>query len=142
MIQLKNVTKKYRKSAKGGRKYMQYALDNVSLNIESGKITAVLGINGAGKSTMLKIISGLVKPTSGEVIIDGEKVSEKIYEKLIFVPDCETHFPGFTIGEMMDFYKDFYKTWNQEKADEMMDFFNLNKDDVIDSLSRDRKSVV
>ena len=36
----------------------------------------------------------------------------------------------------MDFYKDFYKTWNQEKADEMMDFFNLNKDDVIDSLSR------
>ena len=121
MIQLKNVTKKYKKSANGGKKYMQYALDNVSLNIDSGKITAILGINGAGKSTMLKIIAGLVQTTSGEVYIDNEKISEKIYEKLIFVPDCETHFPSFTIEDMMNFYKDFYKTWNQEKADEMME---------------------
>ncbi|SEN23363.1 ABC transporter ATP-binding protein [Peptostreptococcus russellii] len=136
MIQLKNVTKKYKKSANGGKKYMQYALDNVSLNIDSGKITAILGINGAGKSTMLKIIAGLVQTTSGEVYIDNEKISEKIYEKLIFVPDCETHFPSFTIEDMMNFYKDFYKTWNQEKADEMMEFFNLNKNDIIDSLSK------
>lgn len=136
MIQLKNVTKKYKKSSNGGKKYMQYALDNVSLNIDSGKITAILGINGAGKSTMLKIMAGLVQTTSGEVYIDNEKISEKIYEKLIFVPDCETHFPSFTIEDMMNFYKDFYKTWNQGKADEMMEFFNLNKNDIIDSLSK------
>lgn len=136
MIKLKNITKKYRKNAKGGKKYMQYALDNVSVDIESGKITAILGINGSGKSTMLKIISGLVQPTSGEVYVDGEKLSEKIYEKLIFVPDCETHFPNFTVGEMMNFYKDFYKTWNQNKADEMMQFFNLSINDIVDSLSK------
>lgn len=136
MIKLKNITKKYKKNASAGKKYVEYALDNISLDIETGKITAILGINGSGKTTILKIISGLIQPTSGEVYIDGEKLSEKIYEKLIFVPDCETHFPNFTVGEMMDFYKDFYKSWNQNKADEMMEFFNLNKDDIIDSMSK------
>ncbi len=106
------------------------------MDIEEGKITAILGLNGAGKSSLLKIISGLVQPTSGAVFIDDEKISEKIYEKLIFVPDCETHFPGFTIGQMMDFYKDFYTGWNQKKADEMMGFFNLNENEIIDSLSK------
>lgn len=136
MIVLKNITKKYKKQAYSRKKYMNYALDNVSLKIEEGKITAVLGINGAGKSTLLKIIAGIIKPNSGEVIIDDKKINESIYKKLIFVADCETHFPGFTIGEMIDFYKDFYETWNDEKADEMLEFFNLNKDDVIDSLSK------
>ncbi len=136
MIVLKNITKKYKKQAHSRKKYMNYALDNVSLKIEEGKITAVLGINGAGKSTLLKIIAGIIKPNSGEVIIDDKKINESIYKKLIFVADCETHFPGFTIGEMIDFYKDFYETWNDEKADEMLEFFNLNKDDVIDSLSK------
>lgn len=136
MIQLKNVTKKYKKHSSGGRKYVQYALDNVSVEISTGKITAILGINGSGKSTMLKIISGLVKPTDGSVFIDGEKISEKIYNKLIFVPDCETHFSRFTVENMMDFYKDFYKTWNQKKADEMIEFFKINRNEVIDSMSK------
>ncbi|MEG0249758.1 MAG: ABC transporter ATP-binding protein [Peptostreptococcus sp.] len=136
MIVLKNITKKYRKQAHSRKKYVNYALDNVSLKIDEGKITAVLGINGAGKSTLLKIIAGIIKPDSGEVIIDDKKINESIYKKLIFVPDCETHFPGFTIQEMIDFYKEFYDTWNDDKANEMLEFFKLNREDVIDSLSK------
>ena len=136
MIKLDNVTKKYKKKNYLGKTYITYALDNVSLEIEEGKITAVLGINGSGKSTMLKVISGLIHPDAGKVSIDGEKIDESIYNKLVFVPDCDTHFPGYTIQQMIDFYKDFYGNWNDEKADEMLEFFNLNRNDVIDSLSK------
>lgn len=136
MIQLKNVTKKYRKPLINRKKYVDYALDNVSLKIEEGKITAILGINGAGKSTLLKTIAGIIKPDAGSVYVDDEKINSSIYKKIIYVPDCETHFPGFTIRQMIDFYKDFYSTWNDDKAEDMINFFNLNKDDVIDSLSK------
>ncbi len=136
MIKLKNVTKKYKKKSKSGKTYIAYALDNVSLEIEEGKITALLGVNGAGKSTLLKIIAGLIHPNAGNITIDDKEISEEIYEKLIYVPDCETHFAGFSIGDMMKFYSDFYRNWNQEKADEMMEFFNLNSEEIIDSLSK------
>ena len=64
MIEVKNVSKKYRKVK---------ALDDISFNIEEGKITCILGINGVGKSTILKSIAGLIKPDKGEILIDNER---------------------------------------------------------------------
>lgn len=136
MIKLKNVTKKYKKKNYLGKPYITYALDNVSVEIEEGKITALLGINGSGKSTLLKIISGLIHPDSGRVLIDDKTIDESIYKDLVFVPDCDTHFPGYTINQMIKFYKEFYPSWNDQKADEMLDFFNLDRNEVIDSLSK------
>ena len=75
MIEVKNVSKKYKKVK---------ALDNVSFKIYEGKITCILGINGVGKSTILKSIAGLVKPDSGEILIDGEKLNQQIYNKTSF----------------------------------------------------------
>ena len=63
MIEVKNVSKKFRRVK---------ALDNISFNIEDGKITCILGINGVGKSTILNILTKLLKPTSGDVIINGK----------------------------------------------------------------------
>ena len=62
-IELKNLTKNYGKNC---------ALDNVSVKFDSGKIYGLLGRNGAGKSTMLNLISNRIFPTSGEILIDGE----------------------------------------------------------------------
>lgn len=90
MIEVKNVTKKYRKIK---------ALDDISFNIEEGKITCILGINGVGKSTTLKAIAGLIGIDSGEILIDGEKISSQTYNKLAFVPDIDIHLPQFTIKE-------------------------------------------
>ena len=67
MIEVKNVSKKYRKVK---------ALDDISFNIEEGKITCILGINGVGKSTILKSIAGLIKPDKGEILIDGESIKK------------------------------------------------------------------
>lgn len=136
MIKVKNLTKKYRGISNKKTGFTKYALDDISCSIEEGRIYAVLGVNGAGKTTFLKTLAGIIKPSSGVIFIDDEKLSEKIYNKLIYIPDHETHFSGFTIREMMDFYKDFYKTWDEEKAKKMLDFFDLDEKNIIDSLSK------
>ena len=135
MIEVKNVSKTYTK-LKGFKTKKVKALDDVSFNIEKGKITALLGINGVGKSTILKAISGLIKIDSGEILIDNEKLSKDTYNKLAFVADISTHFSDITIKESFEFMNVFYEKWNEKKAYEMMDMFKLKDDEVIDNLSK------
>lgn len=131
MIEVKNVVKRYKKTK---------ALNNISFNINEGKITCILGTNGVGKSTILKAIAGLVKINSGEILIDGEKINNKIYNKLAFVPDIDIHFPQLNIKETFEFMSVFYKNWNNEKAYEMLKSFNLTDDKVISKLSKGNKA--
>lgn len=127
MIEIKNATKKYKKIK---------ALDNISFEIHEGKVTCILGINGVGKSTILKAICGLLKLDKGEILIDGEKISYKTYEKVAFVPDVNNYFPQLTIKETFQFMKEFYKNWNDEKAYDMLELFNLTDDRKISELSK------
>ncbi|CEN26818.1 MAG: ABC transporter ATP-binding protein [Paeniclostridium sordellii] len=127
MIEVKNATKKYKKVK---------ALDDISFEIHEGKITCLLGINGVGKSTVLKAICGLIKLDSGEILIDGEKISHKIYDKVAFVPDVDNYFVQFTIKQSFEFMKEFYKNWDDKKAYEMLDLFNLNDNSKISNLSK------
>lgn len=133
MIEVKNVVKKYKKIK---------ALDDISFNIKEGKITCILGINGVGKSTTLKAIAGLVRVDKGEILIDNEKISSKTYNKLAFVPDIDSHFPQLTIKESFEFMKEFYINWDDEKAYEMLEIFNLSDDRLISSLSKGNKARV
>lgn len=135
MIEIKNVSKTY-KRMQGLKVKKIEALKNISFNIEKGKITALLGINGVGKSTVLKAIAGLIKIDSGEILIDGEKMNKNIYNKLAFVPDVESHFSNTTIKESFELMEIFYPRWNKEKSKEMMDIFKLNENEVIDNLSK------
>ena len=135
MIEIKNVSKTY-KRMQGLKIRKIEALKNVSFNIEKGKITALLGINGVGKSTMLKAIAGLINIDSGEIRIDGEKINEKLYNKLAFVQDVQSHFSNTTIKETFEFMEIFYSKWNKEKSKEMMDIFKLDEDEIIDNLSK------
>ncbi|CEP81410.1 ABC transporter ATP-binding protein [Paraclostridium sordellii] len=127
MIEVKNATKKYKKVK---------ALDDISFEIHEGKITCLLGINGVGKSTVLKAICGLIKLDSGEILIDGEKIDNKIYDKVAFVPDVDNYFNQFTIKEIFEFMKTFYKNWDDKKAYEMLNLFNLTDDRKILNLSK------
>ena len=133
MIEVKNVSKKYKKIK---------ALDNISFNIQEGKITCILGTNGVGKSTILKAISGLIRVDSGEIFIDKEKLNNNTYNKLSFVPDIDTHFTQLTIKESFEFMKIFYTNWDNNKAYEMLELFNLTEDRVISSLSKGNKARV
>lgn len=133
MIEVKNIKKKYKKIK---------ALDDVSFNIEEGKITCILGVNGVGKSTILKSIAGLVKSDSGKILIDGKKINQKTYNKLAFVPDIDIHFSHLNIKETFEFMKLFYKNWDDKRAYEMLEMFSLTDDKIISKLSKGNKSRV
>lgn len=135
MLEIKNVNKSFRKL--NGLRYKKFkALDDISFNIEKGKVTAILGINGVGKTTIMKIMAGLSKPDSGEILIDGEKFSTDSYNKLAFVPDINIHFSNTSINEMFEFMEFFYKNWDNKMALEMMEMFKLKGDEIIDNLSK------
>jgi ABC-type multidrug transport system, ATPase component len=78
----------------------------------------------------------LLPMTSGEILIDGEKLSPKIYEKVSFIPDAAIMLPEMKIREAMDFMDEFYDTWNEERAQEILTFFRLNEEDKINTLSK------
>lgn len=127
MLEVKNMTKKF------GRKRV---LDGVSFTANKGEITCLIGINGVGKTTIMKAILGLTPINGGEILIDGEKLMKSTYEKLTFIPDALAMLPNLTIMQAMDFMADFYDSWNQDRADELLQFFKLNEDDRISTLSK------
>lgn len=127
MIEVKHMTKKY------GRKQV---LRDVSFTANKGEITCLIGVNGVGKTTILNGIMNLTPMTSGEILIDGKKLTKEMYEKIAFIPDTMTMLPKMKIREAMQFMEDFYQSWNKERAEEIVKFFKLKKDDRISSLSK------
>lgn|SRR5699024_3284703 len=127
MIEIKHVHKKYGKKA---------VLDDMSFTAKRGEITCLIGVNGTGKTTLLKAIMGLTPIKKGEILIDGKKLTKETFKKIAFIPDTMTMPQNFTIEESMDFMADFYEEWNVERAEHLLDFFRLHKDEKIESLSK------
>jgi branched-chain amino acid transport system ATP-binding protein len=95
LLELKNIS-----SAYGSVE----ALRGVSLHVEKGEIVTLLGANGAGKSTTLRTISGLIKPTSGEIWFEGQRIDTLAPEQIVRmgisqVPEGRRIFPGLTVKE-------------------------------------------
>jgi ABC-2 type transport system ATP-binding protein len=127
MIEVKAVEKSF------GRKKI---LKGVSFTANKGEITCLIGINGVGKTTILNAIMALTPIQKGQILIDGKPVDKHTFEKITFIPDAITMLPSMTIAESMEFMKDFYTCWNQERANELLQFFRLNSSDRISSLSK------
>lgn len=127
MIEVKNVSKKF------GRKKV---LESVSFTAEKGEITCLIGVNGVGKTTVLNGIMNLTPMTTGDILIDGKKLTKATYEKIAFIPDAITMLPQMRIGEAMQFMQDFYQSWNEERGEQLLSFFHLKKEERISSLSK------
>ncbi|HLS61434.1 MAG TPA: ABC transporter ATP-binding protein [Virgibacillus sp.] len=127
MIEIKNIQKRY------GRKKV---LDGVSFTANKGDITCLIGMNGSGKTTILNAIMALTPIKSGEILVNGKKVNKHRYEEIAYIPDAITMLPQMKILEAMEFMNDYYRNWNNERAKEILDFFNLNENDRISSLSK------
>ena len=133
MIEVKDITKKF------GRKKV---LNGVSFTANKGEITCLIGINGVGKTTILNAIMNLTPINRGEILIDGEKIRKESYERITFIPDAITMLPSMKISDAMQFMADFYQSWNQKRADEMIEFFKLDKNDRLSTLSKGNSAKV
>ncbi|MED3642496.1 ABC transporter ATP-binding protein [Caldifermentibacillus hisashii] len=127
IVEINNLTKKYANKT---------ALDNVNLNIERGKVVGILGPNGSGKTTLIKILTGLLRQTSGEVLIDGNKVGVKTKSAVSYLPDRNFLYKWMRIEDACHMYKDFYTDFDEVKFNELLAFMNLNRSMKIDSLSK------
>lgn len=130
IIEIKDLTKNY---------YNKKALNNLNLNIESGKVVGILGPNGSGKTTLIKILAGLLRQTKGEVLIDGHNPG--VYTKSIvsYLPDRNFLYDWMNINDAMVFYKDFYADFDENKANELLNFMKLERNMKINSLSKGMK---
>lgn len=92
------------------------ALDGVSLSIPEGCAYGLLGSNGAGKSTMLRLLSGIYRADGGEIRIDGEEIYDNapLKEKVFFINDETVQFNSMTLLEMKQYYKSFYSSFSDE----------------------------
>ncbi|MFJ7647624.1 ABC transporter ATP-binding protein [Lysinibacillus sp. NPDC097279] len=133
MIEVKNVQKKYSK---------KQVLKGLSFTAKKGEITCLIGINGVGKTTIMKAIMALTPIDSGEILIDGEKIKKETYEKVTFIPDSMTMLSKMKICDAFEFMADFYKSWNSQRAQDLLRFFQLEPTNRIGNLSKGGRAKV
>lgn len=127
MIEVRQLEKKYKR---------RKVLNGISFTANKGEITCLIGTNGSGKTTILKAIMNLTPLEKGEIFIDGKALDRETYETIAFIPDAITMMPSMTIQEAMEFMAEFYTSWNQERATELLNFFKLGARDKISQLSK------
>lgn len=127
MIHFQNVTKKYGKDC---------AVNNVNFTLEMGKIYGLLGTNGSGKSTTLKMIAGLVHPTNGAVLVNEKIANRRIAAEVSYLTELDRFYETFTIKEMIQFTSTQFSDFQLNKAYELLDFMKLESDKKIKHLSK------
>ena len=114
-------------------------LNNISFNIEKGKVVGLLGINGSGKTTLIKILGQMIEPTSGDILFDNKTLDVLSKIRIAYLPDIDFLEDNFSIKEMIKFFKDFYKDFDEKKAYKYLDLFELDKDTKIYKMSKGSK---
>ncbi len=117
------------------------ALDGVDLEIPTGTAFGLLGSNGAGKSTILRLFSGIYQPDGGEVLIDGEPVYDNVSakQKVFFINDETIQFSDFTLLELKQFYKQFYPNFSEEIFARLQGAIDLPTNRKISTFSKGMK---
>lgn len=134
LVEISGVTKSY-----DGR---VAAVDNVSLTLPKGRIIGILGPNGSGKTTMIKMLNGLLKPTAGTILINGMPIGPQTKARVAYLPD-RTYLTGNkTVNEILDYFVDFYADFSKDKAMEMLASLNIEPTARMKNLSKGTKEKV
>ena len=114
----------------------------VYLVIQPCSFFGLLGPNGSGKTTIIKLINGLLQPTSGQVLINGEKPSPKTKKAVSYLPDTTYLGDNMKIKEVFAMFKDFYSDFDEEKANHLLEDLNLDEKSRLKNLSKGNKEKV
>ena len=134
ILECRDLTKRYKSGVN--------VLDNFSIDIPKGRIVGLLGPNGCGKSTLIKLISGLLQPNGGEIRVDGEPVGEKTRAMISYLPE-RTYFNSWMkVDELVTYFEEFYSDFDKPRAYSLLDALNIDRGAKLRSLSKGTKEKV
>ena len=133
LVYLDHVTKNY------GH---EVALMDVSLNIQPGRIIGLLGPNGSGKTTIIKLINGLLQPSLGNIYIHGQLPSPVSKKVVSYLPDTTYLSENIKISDAISYFQDFYSDFNVQRAYQLLNDLHLHPNQKLNSLSKGNKEKV
>ncbi|MCD8224305.1 MAG: ABC transporter ATP-binding protein [Clostridiales bacterium] len=135
MIEAINLTKKFDDIT---------AVDNLSAVIRDGSVFGLIGTNGAGKSTFLRMASGVLRPDSGSIRIDGQEVfeNEAAKRRFFYISDDQYFLSNTTPGDMLSYYRSFYPDFDTERFHLLIKNFGLDEKRKINTFSKGMKKQV
>lgn len=117
-------------------------LDDISFTIGKGKIVGLLGPNGSGKTTLIKLLNDLLVPTSGEVLIAGFKPGIDTKKIVSYLPDKTYLNQDWKVIEVIEYFKDFYEDFDENKAKKLLKRLDINENDQLKVMSKGTKEKV
>lgn len=134
ILECKNITKSYKK--------YNPVLKELNLSIPSGKIVGLLGPNGCGKSTLIKLICGLLQPDSGEITVGGLPVGENSKALISYLPE-RTYFNNWMkVSQLVTYFEEFYSDFDKARAYKLLSDLNINPNAKLKTLSKGTKEKV
>ena len=120
----------------------EVALMDVSLNIQPGRIIGLLGPNGSGKTTIIKLINGLLQPSLGNIYIHGQLPSPASKKVVSYLPDTTYLSENIKISDAISYFQDFYSDFNVQRAYQLLNDLHLHPNQKLNSLSKGNKEKV
>lgn len=132
MIEVKNLCKSFENIK---------AIDGVSAKIEDGHVFGLIGTNGAGKSTFMRMLSGVLRPDTGEILVDGEPVYDNpaVLQKIFYISDDQYYFRSGTPVDMLKLYQTYYPEFDATKWKSLMEKFGLDEKRKVNTFSKGMK---
>lgn len=133
LIECKNLSKSF------GHKI---ALNDVSLNVESGRIVGLLGPNGSGKTTLIKILSGILTANGGEALISGKPIGIETKRIVSYLPERTYLNDWMSVRQTVSFFADFYSDFSSETAYGMLERLNIDPAERLKTMSKGTREKV
>lgn len=130
LVRINNLTKYYSSTR---------ALNSVYLELYKGKVIGLLGPNGCGKTTFIKILANLLNNYTGDVLIDGQKPGIHTKNIISYLPDRNYINDNWTGHYAISFFKDFYSDFNREKAVDLFNLLDIDLNTKFKNLSKGNK---
>ena len=118
------------------------ALNQIQLSLPAGQIIGLLGPNGSGKTTFIKILAGLLTPTSGTIFIDGKAPGAETKAIVSYLPERPYFNSWMLVSQCLDFFSDFYEDFDRALAEQMLADLNVPVDAKLKTLSKGTKEKV
>ena len=111
-------------------------LKDINLSIQSGKIIGLLGKNGVGKTTLIKLINDLLTPTSGEILIKGQKIGVETKKVISYLPERTYLNKQMKVSDVISYFEDFYDNFDSEKAKKLLKDLDLDINQKLTKMSK------